>query len=77
MTAPARDGHESAGSGRKDEAPGTNKRIAKKERKKERKEERKMLLLKSVLDNKGPHTSTTEQRGKFVPKPDSMRCSKY
>jgi len=36
-----------------------------------------MLLLKSVLDNKGPHTSTTEQRGKFVPKPDSMRCSKY
>ena len=29
-----------------------------------------MLLLKSVLDNKGPHTSTTKQRVKFVPTPD-------
>jgi hypothetical protein len=29
-----------------------------------------MLLLKSVLDNKEPHTSTTEQRGKFVPGTD-------
>ena len=26
-----------------------------------------MLLLKSVLDNKGPHTSTTERIGNIVP----------